>query len=57
MGPLGLAGLSGISPGLGLGANGFGFVAIIILNGAEYQNRTDDRRLEIYCFAIKLIPR
>ena len=57
MGPLGLAGLSGISPGLGLGANGFGFVAIIILNGAEYQNRTDDRRLEIYCFTIKLIPR
>ena len=25
--------------------------------GAEYQNRTDDRRLEICCFAIKLIPR
>jgi hypothetical protein len=24
--------------------------------GAGYQNRTDDRRLEICCFTIKLIP-
>ena len=27
-----------------------------LLDGAEYQNRTDDGRLEIYSFTIKLIP-
>lgn len=27
-----------------------------VVFGAEYQNRTDDRRLEICCFTIKLIP-